>query len=218
MEMKKVKRGICAIILIFAGVCAGAQGLDSLRYILPEFSQGTVIFGDKHISHGVLNISPLDQTVYCISAKDTLSVAGGADIISVSVDGRSFYRWNDSFVEILTSDGDTGVGIVRSTSKVSNVKTGAYGMTSGSSSIRTYSVNSNTGNLQSLIIEDPRNYVYTKSPYLINKGKYYSISKKSFAKLFPEHKDFIESVWSERDLNTTDVNAVIDFYNELLNK
>ncbi|MDO5442245.1 MAG: hypothetical protein Q4G10_01100 [Bacteroidia bacterium] len=211
---------ICsALCFLFVTVIAGAQQLDSLKYILPEFSQGTVIFGDKHISQGLLNISPLDQAVYCITSdKDTLSVAGNDDIISVSTSGRTFARWKDSFVELLTSDGDTGVGIVRSTAKVSNVKTGAYGMTTSTSSVKNYGVNTDTGNLTNLIIDDPRNFVYSKSPCLFKAGKYYPVSKKSFEKLFPGQKDFIESVWSERNINITDMSDVIAFYNELLQK
>lgn len=210
------------ILLLTVCVCAGAQGkkqLDSLKYIQPQFSEGTVIFADKHMSRGTLNISPFDQIVYCvISGKDTLSVAGNPDIISVSVDGRSFVRWRDSFVEIVASDGSVGVGIIRSTDKVNNVKTGAYGMATSSSSVRTYSVDANTGNFHDLIIDDPRNYVYSQSPCLFSGGKYFTVSRKAFEKLFPEQKAFIESVWAERDIDIADVDSVIDFYRELLDR
>lgn len=217
-----MKKFCFAIILLFASICAGAQGrkqLDSLKYIFPEFKEGTVIFSDKQISRGVLNISPLDQSVYCLSPeKDTLYVEGNPAIISVSVAGRSFTKWKESFVEIIARSGDTGVGIIRSTQKVNHVQTGAYGMSSTTSSIRSYSVDGNTGNLRNLIIDDPRNFVYTQSPCLYNDGKYYSVSKKSFQKLFPAQKAFIESVWAERDIDVTDINSVIAFYNELLQK
>lgn len=217
-----MRRILIAIFLLFAGICAGAQGsrqLDSLRYILPEFCQGTVIFGDKSVSRGVLNISPLDHTVYCISAEgDTLSVAGNSDIISVSASGRSFVRWQESFVEIVITDGNTGVGIVRSTSKVNNAKPGAFGMASGASSTRTYSVDPSSGTFRDFIMDDPRNYVYRQFPCLCKDGRCLPVSKKSFERLFPEQKACIGSVWSDRNIDIADTDSVIDFYKELLQR
>lgn len=215
-----MRRISIAILLLFAGVCAMAQGkkqLDSLKYILPEFSQGTVLTSDKQLSRGLLNISPLDQAVYCISPEqDTLYVADNANIVSVSVAGRSFSRWKESFVEIVALHSGAGVGIIRSTSRVSNVKTGAYGVSSGTSSIKTYSVDPTTGVLTNLIIDDPRNYVYTRTACLALDGKYLPMTKKSFEKMFPDKKEYIESVWAERGIKPTDFDAVLGFYNELL--
>lgn len=208
-----------AIIFLLSCASAGAQqhkSLDSLKYILPEFSHGTVIFSDRHIDHGMLNISPLDQGVYCISpANDTLFVDENANITSVSVSGRSFLRWKDSFVEVMTKDADTGVGLIRSNTKVNNVKTGAYGMAYSASSITSYSVDAASGDLLDLIIDDPRNFVYRKMACLIKDGKVLPVSKKSFEKIFPEKKDYIENTWTKLNLNSSDFDAVLSFYNEL---
>lgn len=216
-----MRRKNFVILLLFVSICTVAQGrkqLDSLQYILPEFSRGAVIFSDKQISSGMLNISPLDQSVYCISGKDTLYAEGNPNVIRVSVSGRSFVKWNDSFVEIILEKDNTGVGIIRKTLKVNNVRAGAYDMNSSTSFAKTYSVNASSGTLHNLTIDDPRNYVYTKTPYLFINGKYYRVSKKSFEKLFPKLKDFIERVWEERNVGAVDIAAVISFYNELQQK
>ncbi len=216
--MRYMKKANSVIFLLFASVLGYAQGtrqLDSLKYVLPEFKQGTVIFADKSMSSGLLNISPIDQSVYCIDSQDTLYVTGNPDIISVSADRRSFFKWKDAFVELVISDGGVGVGIIRVTSKVSNVKMGAYGMSSSTSSIQSYSVDASTGTLRSLIIDDPRNYSHKVTPCLFKSGKFFPVSKKSFEKLFPDKKEFIESVWAERGINIADVGAVIEFYKEL---
>lgn len=217
--MRKI---IFAILLLLVSICAGAQGrkqLDSMKYILPEFSQGTVIYADKHFNQGVVNISPLDQGVYCISpAKDTLFVEDNASIIRVSVSGRTFSLWKNAFVEVMTKDPDTGVGIIRTTVKVNNVKTGAFGMANATASIKSYSVDASSGTFKDMIIDDPRNFVYTKNACLISNGKFLPVSKKSFQKMFPDKKDFIESVWPERDIVSTDFDAVLAFYEELLGR
>lgn len=214
-----MRKLIFAAMLLLTCANAGAQAhksLDSLKYILPEFTQGTVIFADRHFDHGMINISPLDQGVYCLSAaKDTLFVDNNASIISVSVSGRSFKQWKGFFVEIMTKDADTGVGLIRSTEKVNNVKKGAYGMNSATASIKQYSVDARTGNLLDLIIDDPRNFVYSKTACLIKDGNFLPVSKKSFQKLFPAKKDYIESVWPGLNLSSTDFDAVLSFYNEL---
>lgn len=217
-----MKKNIQVIAFLLVSLCASAQGhkqLDSLRYILPEFCRGTVVFDGKQVRSGLLNISPIDQSVYCISnEKDTLYTGCYPDIVSVSVAGRYFMGWRSSFVEILASGSGTGVGVVRSTMKVNNVKPGAYGMSSSTSSVKSYSVDATSGSLHSTIIEDPRNYVYIKTAYLLNNGKFLPATKKSFEKMFPAHKEFIESVWSERDIKATDIDGVIAFYNELRGK
>ena len=46
-------------------------------------------------------------------------------------------------------------------------------------------------------------------------GKFLPVNRKSFEKMFPAQKDYIKSVWSERDINVTDFASVLAFYNEL---
>lgn len=217
-----MKKFSIAVLFLLASVCAGAQvqkQLDSMKYILPQFSQGVVVMSDRQIDRGILNISPVDQAVYCLSPQnDTLYVTSNPDIISVSVAGRTFVKWKNSFVEIIARNSDTGIGIMRSVVKVSNVEKGAYGMTSATSSIKSYSVNATSRTLTSLIIDDPRNYVYTRSACLTSNGKYFVISKKSFEKVFPDKKDYIESVWPELNLNANDIDGVVAFYNNLIQK
>ena len=215
--MKKIL-SILALLLSLS-LCSRAQThrqLDSLSYILPHFAQGSVVYADKQFSRGLLNISPIDQTVYCITADgDTLTVMNNEHIVSVSAGGRSFVRWKDAFVERILTDGDTGIGIIRSVTKVNNVKTGAYGMVDNSSSITTYARDEHSGAFTTHIIDDPKNYVYRLSPCLYKDGKYFYVNKKSFEKLFPEKKDLISSLWQEMKINVGDVGEVTAFYNEI---
>lgn len=215
----KIRFTLLFLLAAFSATAQGKGQLDSLKYILPEFQDGTVIFSDKTMKRGTLNISPLDQSVYCITGdRDTLYVGTYPDIISVSVPGRSFVGWNDSFVEIICSNSDTGIGIIRSTMRVNNVKKGAYGMNSSTSSTKSYSVDAASGTLGRIIIEDPRNYSHVRKACLLNNGRILSVAKKSFQKMFPAQKDYIETVWKDLDINPTDVESVIAFYNELLHK
>lgn len=218
-----MKRIIIVAVALLLGLCAVAQSgkqggkqLDSLRYILPDFSEGTVVYADKQISRGKVNISPLDQAVYCITAPgDTVTASNYQNITGVSVDGRSFSRWKEYLVENIIIDGKVGIGIVRTTVKVNNVKTGAYGMADNISSIRSYSVDNQTGSFKMLIIDDPKNYAYRVMTCLYKDGNYFNATKKMFQKLFPEQKEFIESVWNERKLGTTGYQELIDFFKEL---
>lgn len=204
-----------AIFLLLACFCASAQEhrqLDSLKYIFPEFIQGNVVFSDHHFNQGLLNISPFDQQVYCLSGKDTLVVAGNADIVSVGAQGRYFVKWDGSFVEEIVTEDGAGVGMIRSVAKVNNVQNGAFGMKSSASSIRTYSVDVYSGSMKNIIIDDPRNYSYRVSPCLFKESKFYPVSKKSFQKLFPDLKALIETEWSERRININDKDEVVEFF------
>lgn len=216
-----MKNSILAILFLSLGICAQAQAqnhkqLDSLAYILPEFSQGLVRFSDGSFSRGPLNISPLNQAVYCITPdRDTLVVDNTDAIVSVSVNGRVFTRWQDSFIETVKVNGDTGVGVSRSTAMVNNVKKGAYGVTDATSSIGSYSYNNESLSIDFKILDDPRNYVYRVWPYLLKNGKFLAVSKKAFQKLFPDKKAYIESVWTERNITLSNLDEVIAFYDEL---
>lgn len=217
--MKHIDIAIAFLLISLSATAQGRKQLDSLAYILPQFEQGSVVYADKSFSRGLLNISPLDQAVYCITPeKDTLTVQNYQSIISVTVNGRSFLRWKESFVENIVTDGDTGIGIIRSTTRVNNVKTGAYGMVDNSSAIESYSYDSMTGSFRENIIDNPLNYIYKLSPCLYKDGKYFTVNKKSFEKLFPAQKDFIEGVWNERKINVGNVTEVTAFYKELLSK
>lgn len=217
-----MKRLFISTLFVLAGLTAEAQEnipLDSLRFVLPEFCQGTVRFADNQLRGGMLNISPIDQAVYSLSdGKDTLYVAEHPEITSVSVAGKFFVGWSGRLVEVIASDDDKGVGILRTTTKINNVKTGAYGGVSSTSSSRSYSIDAISGSYSSLIIDDPRNYVYSKTTYLLNKGKFIPVSKKSFEKLFPGQKDYIESIWPSLDVQDSNPDSVLKFYKELLAK
>lgn len=219
--MKKV---LSAIILLCACILASAQNkkqLDSLAYILPEFDQGIVVYSDGNFNRGILNISPLDQVVCCISPEnDTLFIADNYSIMKVHIGNRSFERWRDAFVETIISDEETGtgIGVTRATARINNVKTGAYGMVDHSSSIESYSYDNFSGNFSVNIIDDPLNFRYKEEPCLVKDGKYSAVTKKNFQKLFPSKKAYIESVWNTRKLIVSDTKDVVAFYKELLEK
>ena len=180
-----MRKLVLSIAAFFCGLSAFAQ-LDSLSYMLPNFAQGVVVFSGNQFNRGLVNISPMDQQVYCIgSARDTLIVAGNENIVSVSAGGRTFVKWRNYFVETVVSSGDTGVGIFRVTSRVNNVKTGIYGTTDKLSSMDTYSHTRSSGTFRTNIIDDPRNYVYTETPCLCKDGKYYDVSKKELRTSVP---------------------------------
>ena len=195
---------------------AAQEPLDSLRYILPEFKAGIVVYTDNHYGRGMVNISPLDQQVYCISDRgDTLVVEDNSSISKASMGGRTFFKWNNSFVEIVHSHGELGIGVIRSTAKVDNAKIGAFGTVDRLSSIETYSHNESSGTFRTSIIDNPLNYVYVLTPCLCKGGRYYDVTRKSFQKLFPSKKDYIESVWRERKMDVKNMDEVKAFFDEL---
>jgi len=202
------------LLLLFVCCWTQAQGqqLDSMSFILSEFGRGTVVYADKHFGQGMLNISPMDQLVYCISANDTLVVDGNDRIVNVIISGRSFVKWKDTYVEtVYTNNEGVGVAISRCVSRVSNVKTGAYGTTSSTSSQRSYSYGNSIGVLRPYIVDDPRNFIYKQNCCLVKDGNIYPVSKKSFEKLFPGKKELVDSLWQSKNIDVTDSGSIIDF-------
>ena len=212
-----MKAAAVSLCLALSLASAAQSRLDSLQYILPAFSAGAVRYSDGSFSRGLVNISPMDQTVYCLSAAgDTLVAENNSGIMAVSMGGRNFTKWNDSFVELVVSSGEIGVGVVRATSRVNNAKTSAFGTVDRLSSIDTYSHRQNTGSLRTNIIDNPLNYVYVTTPCLCKGGRYFNVTKKAFEKLFPDKKDYIESVWAERRQSVCSLEGAVAFFRELM--
>ena len=198
---------ILLLLLLFAGLSALGQEARGdipadVFYLLPEFRQGMVYFSDQGPAQGTLNICAVDQTLRFMDKDQELS-SGADNINRVVVDDLVFVRIDGAFYRLYPITDDLTLAFRRDVEILRDVKTGAYGIQSRTSSIR------EVGSLQAdgmmYTLQSSKSYPYnvTESCFLYQAGSVTPINKRSLRKRFPARKDELEAWLKSHSLPKT---------------
>ena len=226
-----MKKLVAIALLLFVGSAAFSQTvsftspnaesqkmLDSVKYVLPEFTAGMVIFKNGEQSNGAINISTIDQKIHFIDPKgEILVITNNDDVSRVFAKGRTFLNSRYGYVELYETVGDIFMGEVRKVGFISEDKVGAFGSKSQTTSIQTINSVQTRGGYM-VDFEKQRNspYTYKKIPYVCRKGLFLTVSKKTLQKCFPDKKDIIEKYIQENDPNLSNVEDVRKMFKTIL--
>ena len=226
-----MKRFVAIALLLFIGTAAFSQSvsftspnaesqrmLDSVKYILPEFTAGMVIFKNGEQSNGAINISTIDQKIHFIDPKGEILVITNNDEVSrVFAKGRTFLNSRYGYVELYETIGDIFMGEVRRVGFISEDKVGAFGSRSQTTAIQTVnSVQTSGGYMVDFEKQKNSPYTYKKIPYVCRKGLFLAVSKKTIQKCFPDKKEIIEQYIKEKDPNLGNVDEVREMFKTIL--
>ena len=226
-----MRRFVSLVIVLFIGTAAFSQTvsftspnaesqkmLDSVKYILPEFTAGMVIFKNGEQSNGAINISTIDQKIHFIDPKGEILVITNNDEVSrVFAKGRTFLNSRYGYVELYETIGDIFMGEVRRVGFISEDKVGAFGSKSQTTAIQTVnSVQTSGGYMVDFEKQKNSPYTYKKIPYVCRKGLFLTVSKKSLQKCFPDKKEIIEQYIKEKDPNLGNVEEVREMFKTIL--
>ncbi len=191
--------------------------LDSVKYVLPEFAAGMVIFNNGEQSNGALNINTIDQKVHFVDPSGTILVLSNNEQVSrVFIKGRSFINSRYGYIEVYETAGDTFMGELRRVGFISEDKVGAFGSKSQTTSIQTInSVQTSGGYMVDFEKQKNSPYTYKKIPYLCRKGMFQTVTKKTLQKCFPDKKEAIEQYLAEKDPNLNNVDEVRELFKAL---
>ena len=192
-----MKRTLLLLFLLFAGLSAIGQEAKGdipadVFYLLPEFRQGMVYFSDQGPAQGNLNICAVDQTLRFMDKDQELS-SKADNINRVVVDDIVFVRVDGAYYRLYPITDDLTLACRRDVEILRDVKTGAYGMQSRTSSIR------EVGSLQSdgmmYTLQSSKSYPYNvkESCYLYVAGNVTPVNKRTIRKLFPARKDDLDA-------------------------
>lgn len=212
-----MKRVLCLLTAFQLTLCVFSQPLcNPLKYAMPQFSQGLIDLDDGSRQSGVFNICIIDQGVYMISGKDTVITAANDHVIKLSAAGHLFLKYQDKYIEAVDMVDDVMLCLMRTTTIVDNVKSGAYGSVSATSSTRTYSINeTSTMMLNDVVLDNPANYRHDEIYVLAVGNKRYPFNQKSLLKCFPAKKDIINQYFSVSSVNPADKEAVLSIFSSL---
>ena len=196
---------IVLLLALFAGMSAFGQEAKGnipadVFYLLPEFGQGMVYFSDKGPAQGTMNICAVDQTLRFLD-NDGKELSSNADNITRVVFGDVvFIRVDGAFYRLYPLTDDLTVAYRRDVEIIRDVKKGAFGTESRTSSIR------NVGSFQAdgmmYTLQQATDYPYhvTESCSLYQAGSVVSFNKRNLRKQFPERKDDIDA-WLKTNRN-----------------
>ena len=192
--MKKI---MLLLALVFTGARAFGQEAQGdipadVFYLLPEFRQGMVYFSDQGPAQGNLNICAVDQTLRFMDRDQELS-SNADNINRVIVDDIVFVRIDRAFYRLYSISDDLTVAYRRDVEIIRDVKTGAYGMQSRTSSIREVGSLQSDGMMYTLKSSKSYPYNVSESCFLYQAGDVTPISKRSLRKRFPARKDDLDA-------------------------
>ena len=192
--MKKIV--LLLAVLLAGGAAFGQEAQGNIPadvfYLLPEFRQGMVYFSDQGPAQGDLNICAVDHTLRFMDKGQEL--ASGADnIYRVIVDDIVFVRVDGAFYRLYPITDDLTLAFRRDVEILRDVKTGAYGTTSRTSSIREVGMLQSDGMMYTL--QSSKNYPYnvSESCFLFQAGDVTPITKRSLRKRFPDRKNDLDA-------------------------
>jgi hypothetical protein len=202
-----MKRTLLLLFLLFAGLSAIGQEAKGdipadVFYLLPEFRQGMVYFSDQGPAQGNVNICAVDQTLRFMD-KDQELASGADNINRVVVDDIVFVRIDGAFYRLYPICDDLVLAFRRDVEILRDVKTGAYGTQSRTSSIQEVSSFQTDGMMYTL--KSSKNYPYdvSESCSLYQAGGVTPISKRSLRKRFPARKDDLDAWFKSHSLPKT---------------
>ena len=192
--MKKIV--LLLAVLLAGGAAFGQEAQGNIPadvfYLLPGFRQGMVYFSDQGPAQGDLNICAVDHTLRFMDKGQEL--ASGADnIYRVIVDDIVFVRVDGAFYRLYPITDDLTLAFRRDVEILRDVKTGAYGTTSRTSSIREVGMLQSDGMMYTL--QSSKNYPYnvSESCFLFQAGDVTPITKRSLRKRFPDRKNDLDA-------------------------
>lgn len=152
-----------------------------------------VYFFGQSPAQGELNICALDNTLRFIDNNGVeLEAADGKDISKVIIEGETYLHSDGVFYRLYPVTLEYGIALERTVTILRDVKTGAYGTTSQTSSIREYNTFYADGVAYSIGTDKESPYTVSETIFLYRDGSVHPFNKRQLKRLFPERKSEID--------------------------
>ena len=173
-----------------------------MQYIFPEFTDGQVFFLKASAGTGKLNYNMLIGEMQFLDNAEVLALVA-KEISEVNINNRRFFPYKgNEFAEELLSTDKYKLLVRRKGNVAPFAKKGAYGTSSSTSAITSYSSINSDGNNYNLSVANDVLITVRYFYYLMGEnGKYTQITNtKTFTKLFPALRTQIETFVKEQKI------------------
>ena len=199
----------------YVGAQANAGIPADVFYLMPEMTQGTLLFKDRNVN-GKFNICAVDQTLRFLDEKGVeLALDNDGDLQQVNFPDVTFLHAEGAFYRLYPVSDAAYVAVKRDVTVMTDTKSSSYGMTSSTTAVEEIGMVQSDGHLVSF--NDARQYPYkmTETAYLYRNGYLVRWNKKNCIKCFPFKKAEIEAWFAEhKKYDETNVQMVLDLCKE----
>jgi len=207
-----------AIVNIGSGDQFSEKVAENVQYVLPEFKGGVVYFRNGQRSSSQLNYNVYLGEMHFKDKDEVLAFMDLSDIILVVIDSRRFLPFNDKeFCEEVLANDKARLCLRRYGNISEYSKMGAYGMTSSTSSIKSYSsmYGSNNNRTDLKFLGEVKLTVNNMYYFMSDKGKFTQIRNvKNVTKQFPGNNAKIDAFVKENKTDfkkTEDLKALLEY-------
>lgn len=192
---------------------------DSLIYALPAYSAGRIVYNDGTYSNGLFNISNIDQAIcYKDEQGRICALSNNNDVKYATIAGKMFFHYGGMFIQVNDVSADCELATAKQLTIQSDVKNGAFGAKSETTSIENYSGFVSSGLLYDLSSAITFPYKFKIIPYLYCNQKFYPVTKRNLIKFFPAKKGQIEAYIGEHRSNFEMYEQIAPFFAKVLTK
>lgn len=210
----KISRFLTAAVLACACI-SGARAQenphgipDSVFYLLPSFSDGTVYFVSRPPAQGRLNICAVDQSLRFMDRGVELEATGIDDVQKVVIDTVTFLRRDGAFYRLYPAGPGMQIALLREVRIIRGEKKGAYGTVSQTSSSKEYSTLYTEGAAIKLKDGETVPYNLTETFFIYRGNTLYPVNKRGFRRLFPDRKAEVDALFQPGKSAPDSVGAV----------
>ena len=190
---------LCLALLVPAGAFAqegkNIGGIpEDVYYLMPAFADGMVYFTGQRPAEGTLNICAVDNTLRFMDNGKELAAASDETVVRVRIDTVNFMHANGVYYRMYPVSAGIGAALKREVKLKQGAKTGAYGMTSQTSSIQEKSTLYADGIAYNL--SGTSQYEVSETLFLYKGDEILPLNKRNLRRLFPARKQDIDAFFS----------------------
>lgn len=176
------------------------QGIPAdVYYLMPSFGNGTVYLRGQRPAQGRMNICAADNTLRFIGpdGKELTAMQDG-DILKVRIDSVMFLRDQGIYYRLYPLTPEMGVAVQRDVRILRDVKEGAYGTTSQTTSVQNYGTYYADGAVYTLDKDKEYPYTISEQICIYKDDVVYPLTRKNLRRLFPARKDEIDAFFKTK--------------------
>jgi hypothetical protein len=186
------------------------------RYRYTGFVKGRAIFNNGTFTESEFNYNILSGAMEFIQKRDTLTIVN-AERIKIVVLGADTFYFNRGYLEVLFSEKSNKLAVKQFVKFVDVKKMGAYGMTSSTSAISSYSSISSDGGYHKLTVSEDVVVRKEKEYYLFTPEKGFVLFRKNnLLQSFPGKENEIKQYLKKHKVDYSNGSDLLEVMNFLI--
>ncbi len=186
--------------------------------IFDNYVDGRIRLKDNTYYTSKLNINTMTQSLRVISEEGDTIIVNFENMVDVVSAGNMFLRKiQNSYIQILNTDGDVSLGLVRKINMGKEKLVGAYGGTNEVSSIAKVSSIDVDSRFEKIVGSSTLSFDYVENLFLLQGSRLVPATRRNFERMFSKKKSEIRSYVDQNNTRFNKKEEVAALFNFLTN-